>query len=439
MFLMKIKINLFRKIFLFSIFLIIFTVLTSYILSVSVADSFYVNRKKKEIVEIKNTSKFFINNTELFEEYSDNIKDSKGINIYLRKIQNNKSNHHKKNRYENLKEGFHIISLQNNNVTLLVYKELISKREMLIITTSLSVMSSHRHEVYMLNLITFAIAMIISIFISRFFAKKITDNIGMLNRVAQKISHLDFTEKSEIKTSDELKELSKSINIMAENISSSIDGLNTFVSNASHELKTPIAVINTHAQLLLTEKIADKMERKKYYKVILNESKYMDILVKDLLLISKLSSNFSFQKENFILNDILKTSIEKFEFLELEKDLSWKINLDKIEVFGNKKLIKIVFDNLVQNALKYSPENSEIRIYKENERIVFENPTYINEIQDTEKLFQPFFRGKNATEIKIDGSGLGLSLIKRILDIHKIKHEIKIENGKFLFYFDIFR
>ena len=64
---------------------------------------------------------------------------------------------------------------------------------------------------------------------------------------------------------------------------------------------------------------------------------------------------------------------------------------------------------------------------------------YLNEGTDTEKLFQPFFRGKNATEIKIEGSGLGLSLIKRIFDIHMIKHGAEIQNNKFIFWFDIFR
>ena len=323
---------------------------------------------------------------------------------------------------------------------LLVYKENISPVETLFVTTSLSVMGSHRQEVYMLNLITLVGAMLISMFISRIFAKKITDNIGALNRVAQKISHLDFSEKSEIKTSDELKDLSKSINIMAESISSSIEGLNTFVSNASHELKTPIAVINTHAQLLAAEKITEEAERKKYVKVILNESRYMDTLVKDLLLMSKLSaSEIKLNKEEFNLCEILKESIEQFEFLELQKDINWKIDCKNIKITGNKKLIKIALNNIIQNSLKYSPENSEINIYEKDRKVFFENLMYIDEIFDTEKLFQPFYRGKNATEIKIEGSGLGLSLIKRIFDIHMIECGVKAENKKFIFWFDILR
>ena len=259
--------------------MIIFTVLLSYILSTFAADTFYISRKKSEITKIKDNAVKYLRNEDVLEEYIENIRDKEGINIYIENRQNQNSHHRKKtrSRYGNINEGFHVVSLPNNNIILLVYKENISPVETLFVTTSLSVMGSHRQEVYMLNLITLVCAMLISMFISRIFAKRITDNIGALNRVAQKISHLDFSEKSEIKTSDELKDLSKSINIMAENISSSIEGLNTFVSNASHELKTPITVINTHAQLLAAEKIIEEAERKKYIKIILNESRYMDL------------------------------------------------------------------------------------------------------------------------------------------------------------------
>ncbi len=607
---MKVKINLFKKIFLFSLFIIIFTIflsyvlsisaadtfyisrkkseiikIKSYVLSISAADTFYISRKKSEIIKIKDTAVKYLRNEDIFEEYVENIRDKEGINIYIENRQNqnshhrkrprsrkeginiyienrqNQNSHHRKrprSRYGNINEGFHVVSLPTNNIMLLVYKENISPVETLFVTTSLSVMGSHRQEVYMLNLITLVGAMLISMFISRIFAKKITDNIGALNRVAQKISHLDFSEKSEIKTSDELKDLSKSINIMAENISSSIEGLNTFVSNASHELKTPIAVINTHAQLLAAEKITEEAERKKYIsssieglntfvsnashelktpiavinthaqllaaekiteeaerkkyvKVILNESRYMDTLVKDLLLMSKLSaseiklnkeefnlceilkesieqfeflelqkdinwkidcknikitgsaSEIKLNKEEFNLCEILKESIEQFEFLELQKDINWKIDCKNIKITGNKKLIKIALNNIIQNSLKYSPENSnkklikialnniiqnslkyspensEINIYEKDRKIFFENSMYIDEIFDTEKLFQPFYRGKNATEIKIEGSGLGLSLIKRIFDIHMIECGVKAENKKFIFWFDILR
>lgn len=95
----------------------------------------------------------------------------------------------------------------------------------------------------------------------------------------------------------------------------------------------------------------------------------MDTLVKDLLLMSKLSaSEIKLNKEEFNLCEILKESIEQFEFLELQKDINWKIDCKNIKITGNKKLIKIALNNIIQNSLKYSPENSEINIYEKIEK-----------------------------------------------------------------------
>ena len=142
---------------------------------------------------------------------------------------------------------------------------------------------------------------------------------------------------------------------MSKSISSSIDNLNSFVSNASHELKTPITVINTHAQALLNGTITDEKIKKDYYRVLLKESREMTSLVNDLLLISKLSSlEKKLDKEECNFLNLLNESIEKFEFLELKKDIEWDIKIKNLNIFVNNKLFKVVLDNLVNNALKYS-------------------------------------------------------------------------------------
>lgn len=133
--------------------------------------------------------------------------------------------------------------------------------------------------------------------------------------MAKQITNLDFSEDVNINTTDELNELGKNINIMSKSISSSIDNLNSFVSNASHELKTPITVINTHAQALLNGTITDEKIKKDYYRVLLKESREMTSLVNNLLLISKLSSlEKKLDKEECNFLNLLNESIEKFDF-----------------------------------------------------------------------------------------------------------------------------
>lgn len=438
---MKIKINLFQKIFIFSIFLIVFTVLVSYLFSTFLADSFYINRKKNEILEIVENAKKLSIDEYIFKDYASELKNREGINLYIltknsTDIYNNSDDYYnyEDKYFTQLENGFHIKNLPFSNIMLLIYREELPNEGLLFVTTSLSVISSHRHEVYSLHLITFFLTMILSIFLCRFFAKKITKNIFELNRIAKQITNLDFSEEANIDTTDELNELGENINIMSKSISSSIDNLNSFVSNASHELKTPIAIINTHAQALLNETITDEKLKKEYYKVLLKESKEMSSLVSDLLLISKLSSlEKKLQKEECSFLNLLNESIEKFEFLELKKDIEWNIKIKDLDIHINKKLFKVVLDNLVNNALKYSPENSIINIYQKDKNIIFENPMYIAEKENLDKLFQPFYRGTAANELNIEGSGLGLSLIKKILDLHSIRYLINIEDNYFKF------
>ncbi len=432
---MKIKINLFQKIFLFSIFLIIFTVTVSYLFSTFLADSFYINRKKTEILDVVEKTKKLSIDEEILKDYISELKNKDGINIQIVTLDEDSNDYNSEDRFfYNEEEGFHIKKIPFSNIMLLLYKEEISEDEILFATTSLSVMSSHRHEVYSLHLITFFLTMILSIFLCRLFAKKITKNIFELNRVAKQITNLDFSEELNLNTTDELSELGQNINIMSKSISSSIQNLNSFVSNASHELKTPITVIDTHAQALLNGTITDEKLKKDYYKVILKESKEMSSLVNDLLLISKLSNlENNLEKEECNLLTLLHNSIEKFEMLELKKNIEWDISIKDISLSVNKKLFKVVTDNLVNNALKYSPEDSIIKLYSLDRNIIFENPMYMFEKEKIDNLFQPFYRGTSATELNIEGSGLGLSLIKKILDLHSINYHIKIENNIFKF------
>lgn len=433
---MRIKINLFRKIFIFSIFLIIFTVGLSYTLSVFVSDSFYIARKKEEIRELVPTIKKLMFDERILEDYVDDIKNTQGIDVYLSDNSYYDSFYgiEYDNNYDDIEDGFHINNIGKTHIMLLVYKEKLSNEKTLFMSTSLSVMSSHRHEVYFLNLITLILSLILSIIISRLFAKKITKNIFELNRVAKKITNLDFSEKALVDTSDELLELSENINTMSNSLSTSINSLKSFVSNASHELKTPITVINSHAQMLLKNTNSNEEERKKYYKAILKESNSMNNLVQDLLLLSRLSAldlKFDIKLESF--NSMLEESIEKYEFLELEKDIQWNIKVDNLNLLVNRKFFQIALNNIIQNALKYSPNRSTIKIYQDKNRIIFENPTSITETQSSETLLQPFARGDNANELKIDGHGLGLSLIKKILELHNLPFSIEIKDNIFIF------
>ena len=191
---------------------------------------------------------------------------------------------------ENIKEGFNVATVTKAKIKLLIYSEKLPDGRNLTLRTSLSVMNSHKHELSIFNVLTTVVSVMLSMLVGRVFSKKITMNIEKLNSVTRKISVLDFSEKTDVHTGDEIEELSKNIDIMSNNLNLSIENLKSFASNASHELRTPITVISTHAQALANGIVKEEQEQRKYYKVILKESSYMNDLVGNLLTISRLSS-----------------------------------------------------------------------------------------------------------------------------------------------------
>lgn len=435
---MKLKINFFQKIFIFSVAIVIFTVSIGYILNIFFLDDFYLYRKKENMLKVAEKAKILIaeRRRDELDEYKEDLRDKEGIDIAI--LREHKQ-HMRRREEENIKEGFNVATVTKAKIKLLIYSEKLSDGRNLTLRTSLSVMNSHKHELSIFNVLTTIVSVILSMLVGRVFSKKITMNIEKLNSVTRKISVLDFSEKTDVHTGDEIEELSKNIDIMSNNLNLSIENLKSFASNASHELRTPITVISTHAQALANGIVKEEQEQRKYYKVILKESSYMNDLVGNLLTISRLSSpGIKLNMKEISFNKILKESIEKYEILELEKDIEWDIDILDTMINCDEKIFKIAIDNIVHNALKYSPNNETIRVYKDSEKVIVEN-SIKGKLDSVDNLWEPFTRGENAKEEKIDGNGLGLSIVKKIMELNKIDFGISIEDKKFKFFFDIFR
>jgi two-component system sensor histidine kinase VanS len=435
---MKLKINFFQKIFIFSVAIVIFTVLIGYILNIFFLDEFYLYRKKENMLKVAEKTKILVveRRRDELEEYKEDLRDKEGIDISILKERNK---HMRRKEEENVKEGFNVATVTKAKIKLLIYSEKLPDGRNLTLRTSLSVMNSHKHELSIFNVLTTVVSVMLSMLVGRIFSKRITMNIEKLNEVTRKISVLDFSEKADVQTGDEIEELSKNIDIMSNNLNLSIENLKSFASNASHELRTPITVISTHAQALVNGIVKEEQEQRRYSKVILKESAYMNDLVGNLLTISRLSSpGIKLNMKDVSFNKILKESIEKYEILELEKDIEWDIDILDTMINCDEKIFKIAVDNIVHNALKYSPNNEIIRVYREENKIVVENSIKGN-LDNTDNLCEPFTRGENAKEEKIDGNGLGLSIVKKIMELNKIDFAIIIEDKKFKVFFDIFR
>ncbi len=289
-------------------------------------------------------------------------------------------------------------------------------------------------------------------------SKTMVTPILELKEITQKISKLDFSRKFEDMRKDEIGELGEAINLMGKTLEKNIDEINKanikltediekekkidklrkeFVACVSHELKTPIAIIQGYAQGLM-ENVANEEDRNFYCEVIIDESYKMDSLVKELLLISQIEAGyFKMNMEEVNIYELIKDLIEKYSTKTRKVNFSGEKN---IFVMCDEKYIDRVLDNLIVNAIKYSSgeEDVEVKVEKIEKkcRITVINESEYLTVKDLETIWNPFVRLDSA--IGKEGHGLGLAIVAGILENHKSQYGVYIsEKNHVNFWFEL--
>lgn len=281
-------------------------------------------------------------------------------------------------------------------------------------------------NILFIGVFTFAVLMTL---ISIYIASKLTKPIKKLAAAANNYANRIFTPV-EIKGSDEIALLSRSFNAMGAQLQDYIQRQKQFVSNVSHELRTPLTAIKGYSELLAGE-IGDKPDLKRAVFHLRNESERLAKLVDEVLTLSRLETgreDFRFDKLN--LSDLLEDTTENMMLRAQKYDIQIASNITPgIYVKGDKEKLVQVIVNLLDNAFKYSPPGSTVRVslYKETAEailVVVDQGIGIPE-QDRSRVFDRFYRAENARGIS--GTGLGLSIVKHIVDAHS--GSIKLAEG----------
>ena len=303
-----------------------------------------------------------------------------------------------------------------------------------------------------------------------FVSKRFSDPILELNDIAKKMSNLDFSQKYKVTNAqDEIDELGKSINTMSNKLEATIKQLRTtnielekdieqkskiddmrksFISDVSHELKTPIALIQGYSEGLLENVNVDDENRKFYASVILDEAVKMDKLVKQLLELMKLE----YEKREF--------NNKKFNIVELEKEVvrKSKVMLDEnqievqfdenefINVYADDFYIEQVITNYMTNAIKNAKEKDNIKMIKINNSIdknrnvvrvsVFNTGDIIKE-EDQARIWNRFYKVDESRNRADGGTGIGLSLVKAIMNNYEKKYGVVNKDNGVEFYFEL--
>lgn len=242
-----------------------------------------------------------------------------------------------------------------------------------------------------------------------------------LNEEIKKKSTKNLGEKIEFEDNeDEISELIKNFNNMSEKLSRSFDAQKEFVENASHELKTPLAVIQANIDSILADSKIPRQELLAMLGDSKNSITFMNKLTEDLLLLSLVDVEFS--KEKLNLRNILDSAVTDAKRLVDGKEfnISFSDGHD-IEITGNEVLLKRAFQNLIENSIKYS-QGKELSIdIKKDAKEIFitfkdDGVGVPKEVQG--KIFDRFYRVDKSRSRKTGGSGLGLAITKEIIGRH---------------------
>ena len=267
---------------------------------------------------------------------------------------------------------------------------------------------------YMFALVSIIVGTVIAMIFSRFPLSPLREIIAATDRLAVG----DFNARINLKGADELQNLNSSFNHMAKELGS-LEMLRTdFVNNFSHEFKTPIVSIRGFAKVLKYDDLSGE-ERNEYLDIIINESERLSELATNILNLSKIENQAIItNKALYNGSEQIRRIIALLQNRWMEKNIEIHFDCDEIEFYGN---VELVWTNLIDNAIKFSPENSsiDINIIKKSDNIVV---TVIDRgrgmnAETITRIFDKFYQGDTSHSSK--GNGIGLTLVKKIVELHE--------------------
>lgn len=297
------------------------------------------------------------------------------------------------------------------------------------------------------NSSTYFLAFILIGFICISIAYTIIVPIRRIERTAKHIARKEFDYPIDMTRHDELGDLSRSIDTMSKELEKTINNLyqevdrvqrledlrKEFVSNFTHEIKTPLGIINGFSELVELEK--DEKKRNEYILIIQNETRRINELVLAMLDLSKLESeSISLSLEDIDLLDIVDETIDSMKYLFEKKKIQLQTTLDSAPLLADRFRMEMVVTNFISNALRYTDEGKAITIELNEHRFSIENEgTHIPE-EEFEKIWLTFHKvDKSRNE---EGTGLGLAICKTVLERHHLQYGVQNTDSGVKFYFE---
>ena len=290
-------------------------------------------------------------------------------------------------------------------------------------------------------LIIFGISLIISYVISSQISRPIVKISDSAKKLANGDFNVSFSTDSKVQ---EIKELSTTLDLAKNELSKTDELRRDLMANVGHDLRTPLTMIKAYAEMTRDLESQTPEKRAENMNIIIEETDRLNVLVSDILDLSKLqSSTYELKTEEFDLNELIRNIIKRFYILIDNDGYEFIYNNDKeIKVKADKKRIEQVIYNLLNNAVNYTGEDKKIYI-----NVTDEKKKVLVEIRDTGKgidkeeikyIWNKYYHNEKKHKRNAFGTGLGLSIVKTILESHNYKYGVKsVKNKGTTFYFEI--
>lgn len=449
------------KIFFFTMLLIISTITFGILSNKLFLNRYYLALREKDLVRIAET----LDTRKLIpaEKKNIDIDNETSYNFISRRLledtKNMISKSFKKNNYE-----FEIIRFNRGPTFLKLIIRKTPEGQYALITPleqmEKSVEVSNTFYVYV-GLISLVFSIPLVMVFSRYLSRRIT----LINGNIKEIINLNFSEKLDLHTSDEFGETANNLNLLSQTLENNLQNLKNmnaelqhdidyerkkdqdtknFITAITHELKTPITIMNTHAEFIAGGYADTVEELQEYAGEIINEGQHMAKLIDSLLVLLKSSSFLhEFQYEVFELRDFINSILIKYKVDFDAKNILLDFNIPKTMVNSNQTLLLQVITNLISNAISFVPDDGtgEIKVHSFSKgnyitiEIINNGPLIPEEVID--KIWKPFFKEDDSRSRKYGGTGLGLAIVQGILEkLNCNCGVVNLENGV-KFWFDV--
>lgn len=286
------------------------------------------------------------------------------------------------------------------------------------------------------NFVFLIASILVIIMVTALLSRKLTNPLNELQQVAQEIGALNF-QQANIQTGDEIEELAKSINKMSQTLESAQQqltqrnlDLKQFMVGLTHELKTPLALINVYASGM-----EDGMDDGTYLTVIHQQIDRMEKIITDMLYFARTEENDS-KVSSFDVIQLLQQIIHSYQPLQGDKQIFLQSELTEFMLNTEQEKVHFIVENLISNAVKYTSGRDIFICLDSHGRLEITNDTTLLDIS---KIWQPFYVGESSRNKHISGTGLGLATVKSLAEQLGYTTKSTLADGKITFTIDFWQ